>query len=104
MLEVGEGQRDWQEPALSIHGSSVRDVKLIEASSVSFGDPEATSELYFSRNSERSVLGATGAELQATSQIDGHGPCKEFGRKRHTQMLGVRPPHWQGLGWEGTCC
>lgn len=96
MLEVGEGQRDWQEQGLSIHGSSVRDVKLIEASSVSFGDPEATSEYYFSRNSERSVLGVTGtgAELQGTSQIDSHGPCKEFGRKRHTQMLGVRPPHW----------
>ena len=100
MLEVGEGQREWQKPGLSIHGSSVRDVKLIEVSSVSFGDPEATSERYFSRNSERSVLGVmgTGAELQATSQIDGHGPCKECGRKRHAQMLGVRPPHWQGLG------
>ena len=100
MLEVGEGQRDWQEPGLSIHGSSVRDVKLIEVSSVSFGDPEATSERYFSRNSERSVLGVmgTGAELQATSQIDGHGPCKEFGKKRHEQILGVRTPHWQGLG------
>lgn len=111
MLEVGEGQRDWREPALSIHGSSVRDVKLIEASSVSFGDPEATSELYFSMNSERSVLGATGAELQATSQmlhvmvharsLGGKGihRCWGSGHLIGKGLVGKEPVADVGLAW-----
>lgn len=39
-----------------------------------------------------------GAELQAASRMDRCGLCKVFGRKRHRQVLGVRPLHEQGLG------
>lgn len=57
LLEVEEGQGDWQEPDLSIHGEVLFMMEkgtLRGKKPVPFSDPEATSGLYFSLKAEQS--------------------------------------------------
>lgn len=71
-MAVEEGQCDWQEPDLSIHGevlSRMEKGKLRGKNPVPFNDPETTSGLDFSLRAERRVLRSHGNRNRAPSSI-----------------------------------